>query len=320
LNKKLIVPDKNEGCEVVMVREDSEETTVHVTAPSGKTQPQLQGEKQTRVDVVPSSISPMLAKNWEPGMDPTGWWHSEKLDGVRSVWNKRDLVSRNNNVFTAPEWFYNYLPSNNSLDGELFTKRQNFQKTVGYVKKKVPIESEWRQIKYMVFDLPEDKSPFEVRYEKLKGIIEHSCDGDPNCPLVLVNQVKIKDNSHLLDLHKNIVKQGAEGSMLRKPGSLYEQKRSSTLLKLKDFDDDDAIVDGFDLGTGKYKSMMGNLNVHWVKDPRIRFNIGSGFTDEQRRNATKLFPVGTKIRVQYNGTTDVGLPRFPIFMGIHIDR
>ena len=336
LNKKLVVPTSSEGCEVVVVQTDGESTKIHVSAsssskeisqpktslqpiPTQPTQPSSDKSKP-RSERVASTITPMLAKNWEAGMDPTGWWHSEKLDGVRSVWNKKDLMSRNDNVFKAPEWFYEYLPENNSLDGELFTKRQNFQRTVGYVKKQVPIESEWRQIKYMVFDLPEDNSPFEVRYEKLKGIIEHSCNDDPNCPLVLVKQTKIKDSNHLLQLHKDLVKQGAEGSMLRKPGSYYEQKRSSTLLKLKDFDDDDAIVDGYELGTGKYSSVMGKLNVHWVKDPSIKFGVGSGFTDEQRKNADKLFKKGTIIRVQYNGTSDAGNPRFPVFMGFQIDR
>ena len=33
-----------------------------------------------------SGITCMLAEKWEPEIDPTGWWMSEKLDGVRAVW------------------------------------------------------------------------------------------------------------------------------------------------------------------------------------------------------------------------------------------
>ncbi len=27
--------------------------------------------------------------------DPSGWWISEKFDGVRAVWNKSEFVSKN---------------------------------------------------------------------------------------------------------------------------------------------------------------------------------------------------------------------------------
>lgn len=312
LNKKLIVPSESEGCTVEIYNDTGK---VEMKRQETMKTPILKDKKETV-----SKIDPMLAKNYEGQIDPVGWWHSEKLDGVRAVWNKQDFKSRNQNIFTAPDWYKEYLPTNNSLDGELFSGRGQFQKTVGYVKKHIPVDEEWKKIKYMVFDLPEDKSPFEQRYQKLEAIIEHSCNNDPECPLELVKQTKIKDKAHLLDLHKDITKQGGEGSMLRQPGSYYEQKRSSTLLKLKDFEETDAVVLKVVKGSGKYKNVMGNLEVQLVDDPNIKFSVGSGFTDAQRKLGESLFRKGIIIRVQYQGKTDSGVPRFPVYTGIHIDR
>ncbi len=117
----------------------------------------------------------MLAKNYEGQVDPTGWYHSEKLDGVRAVWNKETFMSRNQKEFHSPDWFKEIMPRHHALDGELFGGRGKFQQTVGYVKKLNPIDSEWKKLKYMVFDLPEDNSPFEERYKKLEKIVGKNC-------------------------------------------------------------------------------------------------------------------------------------------------
>ena len=58
-------------------------------------------------------------------MDPTGWFMSEKLDGVRCYWNGKTLYSRNKNIFYAPKFFTEGWP-NSPLDGELFLGRDRF--------------------------------------------------------------------------------------------------------------------------------------------------------------------------------------------------
>lgn len=87
----------------------------------------------------------MLAKNYEPTnfKNVKGWLMSEKLDGVRCYWNGKQMYSRNGNLFYPPKWFKELLPKNLALDGELWTKRDDFQKVVSYVKKHEPIDDEW---------------------------------------------------------------------------------------------------------------------------------------------------------------------------------
>jgi DNA ligase 1 len=262
----------------------------------------------------------MLAKPYDPSANYTGWWMSEKKDGLRACWTGKDFVSRNNKIFNAPEWFKNQLPKNIVLDGELFTKRNNFNETVSIVKKKIPVDSEWKKITFNVFDMPRVKKPFEQRMQLLKALVSPTSSN--KTPLRIVEQTPVQSTKDLLNKHRRAVAQGAEGTMLRKPGSLYEQKRSSTLLKVKDVLDEDAMVTGWEAGKGKYTGMLGNLQVVWVsgKHVGIPFKVGSGLTDVQRKAYKTEFPTGTIVRIQFFEYTLKGKPRFPVLKGIHVNR
>ncbi|SNX83078.1 related to DNA ligase [Melanopsichium pennsylvanicum] len=62
-------------------------------------------------------------------MDPTEWWISEKLDGVRAFWDGQRLYSRQKIEWNAPPWWKNRLPKDITLDGELWMKRGTFDQT-----------------------------------------------------------------------------------------------------------------------------------------------------------------------------------------------
>src|SRR6478609_7109030 len=47
----------------------------------------------------------LLAESWDGATDPTGWWMSEKLDGVRAYWDGQQFLSRQGNLYHAPDWF-----------------------------------------------------------------------------------------------------------------------------------------------------------------------------------------------------------------------
>lgn len=63
-----------------------------------------------------------------------GWLMSEKLDGVRCYWNGTTMFTRTGKRFFAPDWFVKLLPSNLALDGELWTKRDDFQAGISIVR------------------------------------------------------------------------------------------------------------------------------------------------------------------------------------------
>jgi DNA ligase-1 len=82
--------------------------------------PEAEGEKAPPL---------LLAHRWENDTDLTGWWMSEKLDGVRAYWDGRRFLSRLGNEYFAPAWFIEGLPPI-PLDGELWGGRKKFQRTV----------------------------------------------------------------------------------------------------------------------------------------------------------------------------------------------
>ncbi|MEO2090719.1 MAG: DNA ligase, partial [Gemmataceae bacterium] len=71
----------------------------------------------------------LLAESWDGELDPTGWWMSEKLDGVRAYWDGTRFLSRLGNVYHAPAGATEGFPSF-PFDGELFVGRGQFQATV----------------------------------------------------------------------------------------------------------------------------------------------------------------------------------------------
>lgn len=205
------------------------------------------------------------------------------------------------------------LPKNVTLDGELFAGRGKFPETVSIVK--TTNSSKWNSITLQLFDIPsEGDSPFEDRIEKLNELFGPS--GSHACSEVKVlEQIKAKDKDHVLSFLKDIESQGGEGVMLREPGSKYEGRRSSTLLKLKSFYDAEARVIGYEPGKGKHAGSVGSLRC--VMESGKKFSVGSGLSDRQRQHPPK---VGSIIVYRFQELTKDGCPRFPTFIGETADK
>ena len=251
----------------------------------------------------------LLAKKFNPTKhNVDGWLASEKLDGMRAFWDGKELLTRNGNPIAAPEWFIEGLPKGEHMDGELFLARGAFQKTVSICRKQSPVNSEWLSIHFMAFDVPNYPGPFEQRYTYLMALcrtlpghvvgVEHTKTTTAEVPAMLASLESI----------------GAEGVMLRDPASLYEGKRSNSLLKVKSFLDADAVVVGHQQGTGKHKDRLGALLC--LMDGKIEFGIGTGFTDAVRENPPAI---GERVTFTFFELTDRGVPRFPAFSGVRGD-
>ena len=87
---------------------------------------------------------------------------SEKLDGVRAVWDGQVLRFRSGRVIVAPAWFLLALPKL-ALDGELWIGRGTFDRLSGVVRQSEPDDMAWREVKYLVFDAPGHAAPFAER-------------------------------------------------------------------------------------------------------------------------------------------------------------
>ncbi len=249
----------------------------------------------------------LLAHTWETHVDLTGWWMSEKLDGVRAYWDGTRFISRLGNVFFAPPWFTEVLPKT-PLDGELFGGRKNFQRTVGIVKRADggPL---WKELQYWVFDAPSHGGTFEERVEWLKSNLEGRADH-----VVVLAQQRTTDMAHVREELRRVESLGGEGLMMRRPGSRYEGTRSMTLLKLKSFFDAEAKVIEHLPGAGRHKGRLGALSCELPDG--TKFSVGTGFSDAEREDPP---PVGSVITFRYQELSNAGVPRFPSYVGVRPD-
>src|SRR5437588_8236131 len=112
---------------------------------------------------IPSTPPLLLAERWENDADLSGWWMSEKLDGVRAYWDGKQFLSRLGNVFHARDWSIAGLPDV-PLDGELWIDRKKFQRTVSIARRQDRSDL-WRELRFVVFDAPGHPGAFEERLE-----------------------------------------------------------------------------------------------------------------------------------------------------------
>lgn len=246
----------------------------------------------------------LLAEVYRDQVDVSRYLVSEKLDGVRAIWDGEILRFRSGREINAPRWFVDGLPKR-PLDGELWIARGAFERLSGIVRKDVPDDGEWRQVRYMIFELPGAPGTFRERAEVMRQIAR-----DANVPwLREIEQFSAVDRNSLQKRFKEVVKAGGEGLMLHRADALYETGRSDTLLKMKPWEDAEAVVIGHLPGKGKYAGMLGALRLR-LPDGR-EFSLGTGFTDEQRRNPP---PLGSTVTYRYRDITSSGLPRFASFL------
>jgi hypothetical protein len=288
----------------------------------------------------------MLAKDYEEGRDRVpGMFVSEKIDGMRAIWLPRfrgmpisdvswanadkklkdrkctGLFSRYGNVISAPDWFLDQLPTDILLDGELTAGRGAWEKTISTVRKHEPVDSEWHDIMFMVFDSPSYQQVFqdgrinnvnykkelrwaeikakydlpEVQSEQIFRIIDIKYNGlllrysgphiSANCEIIKQTTLPFKQpeaSAELAKLLAEVLDNGGEGLILRLPSSEWEPRRSPYVFKLKAERDSEATVIGYTFGLGKHHGRLGSLRCLWSNNgSSVEFDLG-GFTDEER--------------------------------------
>lgn len=264
---------------------------------------------------------------------------SVKLDGVRAVARDGELYSRSNKPI-ANKRVKDLLNEVLSLglDGELIVgdacDPDCFRNTSSVVNSH---DADVNNVRFFVFDVIGD-SEFENRLETLRLI---STLGDFKKKCVLVEQVLLHSKEEVLDFERVAVESGFEGVMLRSRDGKYKHGRSTEkegiLLKLKRFADDEAeVLDSICRYTNQneaFKDELGHTARSSIKDnlvptdslgalvcrtkSGILFNIGTGFTEEERielwKNRDSL--VGKLAKYKHFPVGALAAPRFPVFLG-----
>ena len=255
---------------------------------------------------LPEAPALLLAQNYSNKLDPGAYLVSEKLDGVRAVWDGSQLRFRSGRVIHAPAWFTAGFPQH-ALDGELWMGRQSFERLSAAVRRQDALDAEWKNITYQLYELPNGEGDFAARIHTLEASVKNT----GVAWLHVLPQNRVADRVALKLMLEKIVQAGGEGLMLHRFDAQWQTGRSEVLLKLKPQLDAEAEVIAHEPGQGKYTGMLGALMVQTADGQRFR--LGTGLSDEQRRNPPKI---GTTISYRYRDLTSTGLPKFASFLRV----
>lgn len=242
-----------------------------------------------------------------------GYLMSEKLDGVRGIWEAGKFKTRQDNPIHTPSYFTYNFPSF-KLDGELWIARAKFDEVSALIRSDNLDSSLWKSVTYNVFDVPNACEEFKLTPCTLSNrlkVLERYLQQNPNPYIKIIKQIPIKDQEHLKEFYKDIVFNKGEGVVIRKDFAPYEKGRSKNALKLKPYKDAECKVIAYTEGKGKFQGKIGALLCQMPNDRVIK--IGSGLKDKDRENPPKI---GSIITYKFNGLTKNSLPRFPVFLHI----
>jgi DNA ligase-1 len=240
---------------------------------------------------------------------------SEKYDGARVWWDGRRFISRGGKQYNAPAWFTASLPDQ-VLDGELWAGRGQFQTLMRTIRDQQPDDDAWRSVRFMVFDAPTVSAGFAQRQVALAELLSvqslstraRSTQADW---IEHVAQHRLTDSRQLKQLLSDVIAQGGEGLILQRADATYFPGRHSGFLKLKPYQDAEAVVIGYSPGKGKYTGMTGALI---VEDAEGRvFKLGSGLSDKERASPPA---VGAEVTYRFQGRTRSGKPRFARYLRV----
>ena len=274
-------------------------------------------------------FEPMLAKDWDKEKSKIKFpiYSQPKLDGVRCIVKKDGMWTRNGKkIISAPHIFESikHLFEENPgliFDGELYTDKlaNDFNKIISCVRKTKPtqedlIESE-KWIEYHIYDFPSFKDNFIQRIYELGILFETNENIRKYCRIV--DTYKIENEEKTKDSLYEYLKLGFEGQILRL-NLPYENKRSKSLLKHKQFQTEEFIIILVTEGIGKLQNKAGTFQIK-TKDGvgvDVTINGTHEFLEDLWKRKDEL--IGKECTVRYFGYTEDGSLRFPKV--IDIDR
>lgn len=271
-------------------------------------------------------LLPMLAKDYKEHSGKINWatdivYTQPKLDGMRALGVTGPnalLTSRTGSPIDTVEHILEELrelPEGLVLDGELYAHGVSFQENMRLIKKYRKGETE--TVKFNVYDVV-SKDPFHKRdYASLVQSTIHC---------IPVEKTKISSVEELNSIHSVNLQNGYEGTMVRWGNAGYKVNgRSENLLKYKDFID--IALPILDIIPSEARPEWGQAIYFWkgAKGHKLGDNIlGSGmkFSHEERKEwlRNKQDYIGKMAELRFFEYSDDGVPRFPVTVGVRLDK
>ena len=141
----------------------------------------------------------------------------------------------------------------------------------------------------------EDPLMYSERYDMLYNLF---CD-EALSRFMLVETVDVANLDEARAHYREMIADGQEGTIVKDKSVGWSNTRSKLTVKFKEIKDIDLRVTAWNEGTGKNKGLLGALTAE-TEDGKIRVNIGTGFSDEQRKTFTEEYVVGKIVEIEYN--------------------
>ena len=265
-----------------------------------------------------------LAK-WEPP-----YVVQPKLDGERcrayplydvesNKFNYVLLSSEENIIYSVPHIAYalNYLPIRVELDGELYKHGLSFDGDSGIhsiVSRTANLHPDHQQISYYIFDLVDAEKGQLTRTQFLFNKKQHFGGSLQLVPVRLCHNL-----DDVMRYYDWCLKNGYEGIIVRHVHASYLRKRSIYMMKFKPKKSDTYKIVDFVEEYDKNGIPKGSLGALVCEKDGDQFNVGTGFTAEQRQalwtNRQALPGLGCKINYQHL-TSGRKVPRFPVYVEV----
>jgi len=169
-------------------------------------------------------LGPQLAAVYAGQVDPARCFINEKYDGVRAIWDGHVLRNRSGRVVSAPASFI--AAPGRTARWRALARRGRFEALSARVLRVEPDEHGWRDVRYIVFDIPIARLSFAARLERLAAPAP-----DVRAPVELAPQWRVADRVELQQAFMRIVAGRGEGLMLRVADADYTPGRSEALLR-----------------------------------------------------------------------------------------
>jgi len=221
-----------------------------------------------------------------------------KLDGMRNLGQAIGSFSRTGEKFvTAPHIeaalapiFEKYPDQQITFDGEFYNHeyKADFDSLASAIRKQKPTQEEMETsidvIEYHIYDIHfgnEPDMPFVKRHTILRSLF-HEFGLMDHPKLKLVETSFVKTQEELDSLYEKYLEEGYEGQMIRDANSVYENKRTWSLMKRKEFFSAEWILKRVEEGRG-----------NWAGKAR------KGYFEHTDGTEFKADIVGTRERCQY---------------------
>jgi ATP-dependent DNA ligase len=278
-------------------------------------------EDITKIDT-PVYFKPMLANDYNDYKDKIKFpvFSQPKLDGIRCIVRADGMWSRNGKkIISAPHIFESLKPLFESdpdliLDGELYADKAttDFNTIISCVRKTKPtlddLKTSAECIEYHIYDVPSVDGTFRERYKYYMTEL----DLPPCC--VKVHCIIIYSEIGIDPEYRGYMAQGYEGQILR-TDSLYENKRSKSLLKHKTFVDAEFKILGVEEGKGNLSGKVGRLNFE-INGKPFDAAVNGDWEYIEKLWHSREGLIGKTATVKYFELTEDQIPRFPKVIAI----